>query len=473
MPSGRFEKQFKQEIRQNALRRILLLVVFLDHAKINNILPKGPCLFTKNGMAKSSRDILVILCRDYMGGEGDIVKHLIHIGVSITYEQKFIDEFDFSVSNLAIDLRDGVRLGKLTEILTGDAELSLLGKMRLPAVSRLQKLFNMRIVLTAFAEMDLENIEDVSENHIVDGHRAQVLKLLWSIVSHFRLPLLLKPQQIMDEIDAVYRSHKLRSSLENSRYADVDHDWRKGCSGESYDIPSLLLQWCKAVCSSYGKSVDNFTTSFSDGKALCFLIHFYQPGILSVDEIYPTCEDIVERETTTKNHNLGFSSKHYHSTSCSSISEALDNERKNSQLAMRRMTDIGGIPNMLPITDSETVPEEKSMIISIAYLCSRLIESSREILAAIAVQSCYRRYQNRKLQIKKKEAASVIINYWRRFKDNYYERRNEKYRESVFIIESFYITVKERLKQVQRDRETAVQNNAVLTIQVRKNQAHL
>ncbi len=408
-----------------------------------------------------------------MGGEGDIVKHLIHIGVSITYEQKFIDEFDFSVSNLAIDLRDGVRLGKLTEILTGDAELSLLGKMRLPAVSRLQKLFNMRIVLTAFAEMDLENIEDVSENHIVDGHRAQVLKLLWSIVSHFRLPLLLKPQQIMDEIDAVYRSHKLRSSLEKSRYADVDHDWRKGCSGESYDIPSLLLQWCKAVCSSYGKSVDNFTTSFSDGKALCFLIHFYQPGILSVDEIYPTCEDIVERETTTKNHNLGFSSKHYHSTSCSSISEALDNERKNSQLAMRRMTDIGGIPNMLPITDSETVPEEKSMIISIAYLCSRLIESSREILAAIAVQSCYRRYQNRKLQIKKKEAASVIISYWRRFKDNYYERRNEKYRESVFIIESFYITVKERLKQVQRDRETAVQNNAVLTIQVRKNQAHL
>ena len=47
-----------------------------------------------------------------------------------------IDEFDFHVYNLAVDLRDGVRLTRLVEVVTGEWDLA--GSLRVPAVSRLQ-----------------------------------------------------------------------------------------------------------------------------------------------------------------------------------------------------------------------------------------------------------------------------------------------------------------------------------------------
>ena len=149
MPSGRFEKKFKAELRKNALRRILLLVVFLDGAKINNVISSSPRLFSRNGIVKSSREILAILCRDYMRGEGNVFKHLTNIGVGVSYQQKYIDELKYTVSNLAVDLRDGVLLAKLAETLTGDNGSSIFDKMRLPAVSRLQKLHNVGIALSS------------------------------------------------------------------------------------------------------------------------------------------------------------------------------------------------------------------------------------------------------------------------------------------------------------------------------------
>ena len=89
--------------------------------------------------------LLNALCRDFLSGEGNLVKHLSNLGVTVGYQQKFIDEYDFSVSNLAIDLRDGVRLVRMTEILTKNDERTLSAKLRVPAVSRLQKLHNIKV----------------------------------------------------------------------------------------------------------------------------------------------------------------------------------------------------------------------------------------------------------------------------------------------------------------------------------------
>jgi hypothetical protein len=47
----------------------------------------------------------------------------------------------------------------------------------------------------------------------------------------------------------------------------------------------LLLCWCNAVCCLYDMKIRNFTTAFSDGRALCFLVHHYQPNLLPVDNI--------------------------------------------------------------------------------------------------------------------------------------------------------------------------------------------
>lgn len=55
---------------------------------------------------------------------------------------------------------------------------------------------------------------------------------------------------------------------------------------------ALLLKWCKVVCATYGFRVNNFTLSFSDGRALCLLINFYLPQVLSLSEIHTTTADM-------------------------------------------------------------------------------------------------------------------------------------------------------------------------------------
>lgn len=43
-------------------------------------------------------------------GVGDLLKHLRQFGYRVTYQQRALDEYQYGVSNLKVDLRDGVRL---------------------------------------------------------------------------------------------------------------------------------------------------------------------------------------------------------------------------------------------------------------------------------------------------------------------------------------------------------------------------
>jgi hypothetical protein len=57
--------------------------------------------------------------RGRMRGEGDVMRHLGALGFRLRYEQDPRTEFDFGVANLGTDLRSGVRLLRLAELLTG------------------------------------------------------------------------------------------------------------------------------------------------------------------------------------------------------------------------------------------------------------------------------------------------------------------------------------------------------------------
>lgn len=56
-----------------------------------------------------------------MLGEGDVMRHLASNGYRLFYEQDPRAELAYGVDNLAIDLRDGLRLCKLVEVLSGEA----------------------------------------------------------------------------------------------------------------------------------------------------------------------------------------------------------------------------------------------------------------------------------------------------------------------------------------------------------------
>merc|ERR1739842_124513 len=64
--------------------------------------------------------------------------------------------------------------------------------------------------------------------------------------------------------------------------------------------PDTLLTWCKKQVFLYdGISVENFTTSFKDGRVLCAVIHRYRPELIDYHSLKP--------ESITHNNELGFS----------------------------------------------------------------------------------------------------------------------------------------------------------------------
>ena len=439
--SGKFDQEYRTELRKKVLFHILVLIAFLDRLKNENLLQTNPSLFAMN--LKSSNEVLILVCRECLAGEGNIIKHLARFGVKLNYVQRPIDNYDFNVTNLAIDLRDGVRLARIVEILSEDKSFSLSSKMRLPAVSRLQKLHNVEVVLQDLSRKGISCLDDIAPSHIVDGHCQRTLKLIWSIIAKFKLCNLIDPIAITQEIDRIQSANKRRFQLILKQNKSIS-----SCNNFSFDDPpatykkevtSLLLQWCQAVCSIFGCPISNFTTSFADGRALCYIIHYYHPRILNISEILPTSRD---RNKEWESSNSTKEEKE----------DYIQNEQHNSATANSRMSIIGGVPNMLPITDSLNIPEEKSMIICLTYLCSRMIECSKEIHATLTIQSCYKRYRGTINTEKRIKSALHIFNFWLKRKNIFLEAKRRKYIKAVHTIENFVLNHNHVLLQLRKER---------------------
>ncbi len=63
--------------------------------------------------------VLQSILPGWLLGEGDVLRSLGRLGYKLQYEQAPKREVDFAVANLAVDLRDGLRLCKLADILLG------------------------------------------------------------------------------------------------------------------------------------------------------------------------------------------------------------------------------------------------------------------------------------------------------------------------------------------------------------------
>lgn len=108
---------YKAKLKKHNLNRILCLLYFLDVAKNSKIIKQNPCLFTKNSIHKETREILIRFASLMLSKMGDITRHMKRFNYVLTHKQSYLDEFDYAFDNLAIDLRDGVRLTKVMEII--------------------------------------------------------------------------------------------------------------------------------------------------------------------------------------------------------------------------------------------------------------------------------------------------------------------------------------------------------------------
>jgi hypothetical protein len=82
------------ELRAVMLKRVLILVVFLDHAKVDNVLNEDgdPNLFDDSSSFKSTKDVLVSICHDFMQMKRRFVGYLSRLGISVSYHQGAVDE---------------------------------------------------------------------------------------------------------------------------------------------------------------------------------------------------------------------------------------------------------------------------------------------------------------------------------------------------------------------------------------------
>ncbi|KAI9776938.1 MAG: hypothetical protein M1839_009180 [Geoglossum umbratile] len=288
--------------------RSLMLILLLDTGKANGSI--SDCLFLKSSPHKSTTSILQTLSNLVLPSLGDITRPLGHLNYHATHIQYPLEEYDYKITNLATDMRDGVRLTHLVELLlyppssllrenditvtmpTGDilttasnhADSWLLSHhLKFPCVGRAQKVYNVQLALAA-----LEGVSGGTANHggvkaegIVDGHREKTVGLLWGLVSKWGLGTLIDWEELRKEIRRLrVRLHE-RTAKERG-IANQDECDESEDEGEAEFMHGLeryrhlLRAWASVVARLHGKKVTNLTTSFADGVIFEKIVDEYE-----------------------------------------------------------------------------------------------------------------------------------------------------------------------------------------------------
>ncbi|XP_056303661.1 abnormal spindle-like microcephaly-associated protein [Danio aesculapii] len=473
----------EEALSRFTLKKLILLVCFLDKAKESRLIEHDPCLFCMDAEFKSSKDLLLAFSRDFLSGEGILSRHLSHLGLAVSHVQTPLDEFDFAVKKLAVDLKCGIRLVRVMELFTLDWTLSR--KLRIPAISRLQKVHNVDVALQVLKNkgVDLrdEHGANIDSRDIVDGHREKTLNLLWKIIFAFQVEVLLDENQLKEEISFLRKTwrtkQKLASIMANNSITVSRMKARQAFEHPSQKV-TLLMDWVNAVCEFYSLKAENFTVSFSDGRILCYLIHHYHPGHLHAEEIQQRTTQTIECghrgrvELNNSSSDSDCSFENLATMQSDSVTvdfrELLENEKSNFQLVNIAVSYLGGVPAMINPEDmSNTIPNEKVVTCYLSFLCARLLDLRNETRAARVIQGAWRRYKLQKdisLIQEKNLAATKIQALVRKY---LLKRRLIRQNKAAIVIQTLWrgYSAREKLRVLKKERHYALQNAAATLIQ--------
>ncbi|XP_077390631.1 abnormal spindle-like microcephaly-associated protein [Festucalex cinctus] len=465
------------------LKKLLLLVCFLDKAKESRLIEHDPCLFCVDAEFKTSKDLLLAFSRDFLSGEGILPRHLGYLGLPVSHVQAPLDEFNYAVVNLAVDLKCGIRLVRIMELLVKHWGLS--AKLRLPAISRLQKIHNMDVALqvlkTRGVDLKDEHGSIIDSRDIVDGHREKTLSLLWKIIFSFQVEVILNEDQLREEI--VFLRRTLRSKQRSaSLRAGQAFEPRVQKTRAPYQHCSakvaLLMEWARAVCDFYNLTLENFTVTFSDGRVLCYLIHHYHPSLIPEEAVrHSTTQTVdcsprgrLELSCSALESDSSFDdaveSPNGTESPSAEFKDLLENEKSNLKLVNTAVAYLGGVPAMIDPADmSNTIPNEKVVMTYLSFLCARLLDLRNETRAARIIQSFWRNYRIKKdLQLyqERNVAAVKIQAAAKRFLQ---QRKTKKQHAASIIIQSVWrgFVARKRLR-MEKEAELQIKRNLAATI---------
>ncbi|XP_062252212.1 abnormal spindle-like microcephaly-associated protein [Platichthys flesus] len=475
----------EEALSRFTLKKLLLLVCFLDKAKESRLIEHDPCLFCVDAEFKASKDLLLAFSRDFLSGEGILPRHLGYLGLPVSHVQKPLDEFNYSVKNLSVDLKCGIRLVRVMELLVQDWSLS--AKLRLPAISRLQKVHNVEVALQVLKSKNVDLKDElgsiIESRDVVDGHREKTLGLLWKIIFTFHVEVILEEEQLRDEIGFLRRTLRTKQRLRSLR-ADRGVQPTPAKTRLPYENSSakitLLMDWTRAVCDFYGLKVENFSVAFSDGRVLCHLIHHYHPGLLPEEAVsHSTTQTVecsprgrLELSCSASDSDASFESSPTGLNGPDSPSvafkELLENEKNNFRLVNTAVAFLGGVPAMInPADMSNTIPSEKVVMSYLTFLCARLLDLRNETRAARVIQGAWRSYRLKKdLQLyqERNMAAEKIQVLVRTFLQR---RRAVRQNRAALVLQSVWRghAARNRLRLQREAQVRALQGEAATVIQ--------
>ncbi|KAJ8761757.1 hypothetical protein K2173_004567 [Erythroxylum novogranatense] len=271
MVDGLYRPGYYENLGNIILKRFLLLVLILDRAKSQSTLPLkygidgidggSPLLFAVQSCIKSSRQVINdFLSSDVMHGEGNLLAHLVVVGYKVSYAQCSLLEYDFSVTDMFLDLQDGIRLCRAIQLLQNDS--SILTKMVVPSDTRKKKLANCGLALQylkhAGVKLHDEDGMMVTEDDIANGDKELTLSLLWNMFLHLQVPLLINKTNLVEEVLKIQGTYVEILNVECFCSSPLE----------------LLLKWIQAICEKYNYKIDGFST-LVDGKAIWCLLDYY------------------------------------------------------------------------------------------------------------------------------------------------------------------------------------------------------
>ncbi|XP_066596221.1 protein abnormal spindle [Prorops nasuta] len=227
-PYLKTQPAFITQMNKFMLKKFLLLVYFLDYAKMNKLIGHDPCLFHKKAIYKDSRSILLTFSREVLSGIGDITKVLRAYNYIVHHKQTYLEEYDYAVTELSTDLRDGVRLCRVMELISGRRDITK--NCRVPAISRLQKVHNVDMALKTLFQCGYTLTGGIDAKSIADGHREKTLSLLWQIIYKYQEPRFQKAAAVIQKWwRALLYYIRVKSFLRNRKHnatCIIQRAWR-------------------------------------------------------------------------------------------------------------------------------------------------------------------------------------------------------------------------------------------------------
>ncbi|KAL9107653.1 MAG: hypothetical protein Q9227_007460 [Pyrenula ochraceoflavens] len=365
---------------RRVLHRSLLLIRLLDVAKRSDgVLPLP--LFLGLSAHKSSTTVLHSLAAILIPSIGDIVRPLMHLDYTVSHMQYPLEEYNYPIENLATDLRDGVRLTRLVELLLypsssrvlervndteattalamptgevlslveGEHDWPLSQHLRFPCLGRAPKLFNVQIALSALSEVRGNGtiLDGIKAEDIVDGYREKTVKLLWSLVGKWGMEGLIDLEDLKQELGRLHRHCMKYPAVEDEEWDDPFDDM-KGLLRHRH----VLREWASAVCLPQGIPVDNLSTSFCDGRIFTAIVDAYAPFLAMGTR-------------SRLQQNISLDSK-LQSLGC------------NAQFC-----------SLFALNDSKVFDRDTTLA-ALAFLASRLLAPSRRARAASTIQKAWR-----------------------------------------------------------------------------------